>query len=186
MALVVLTGCGGRHKTGAHNGGHETSREKTFRLVAAVQPLAVAVPSQPLGSTPTTIPGVDLRLYVVRRLSANAAVVVFSLYTKPGASNINPIAAMNGVSSNGFAAQGASVSDASLVDLNGLKQYLTYMSDPTKDSTCVCSYLPNSDATFVPGKAAYFAAVTAAPPPGVTTVSFVIGLGTVAGVPLSG
>jgi len=49
-----------------------------------------------------------------------------------------------------------------------------------------CQLLPNDDAEFTPGKAAYFAAVTSAPPPGVSTVSVRTGLGTVAGVPLSG
>jgi len=65
-ALALLAGCGGGHRTAANKSKPVASRGMTFKLLAAVQPLKVTVPSQPIGTTPTTIPGLNLRLYVVR------------------------------------------------------------------------------------------------------------------------
>lgn len=159
-----------------------------FRLVADAQPLTASVPDQPIGTTPSNFPGLQLRLYVARRLSADAALVVFGVYTEPGVNqnNIDTLSVMNSVSANGYTSQGAAVSSASLVDPVGLKQYLVYMSNPSVDSTCVCSLMPNDQEVFTPGKVSYFAAVTAAPPPGVSSVTFSIGMGSIGPVPLSG
>lgn len=68
--------------------------------------------------------------------------------------------------------------------------YQTYMIDPTKDLSCLCSAL-QPVATALSGSSpstqpSYLAALIAAPPPDVASVSFVTGLATIGKVTLSG
>jgi hypothetical protein len=79
----------------------------------------------------------------------------------------------------------SAMSNVSLVDPVGLKQYLTYTAQPSAPNMCVCSLAPDISA-YNRGALSYYAAVTSAPPPSVTSVSFVTGIGTIGNVSLSG
>jgi hypothetical protein len=157
-----------------------------FTLAAAATgPVAVRVPNQPVGSTPSTIRGVTLQLYVAKRITANAILAVFALNIQSSVENaslpgtlIRPLDANWG--SNNSNVQ--SVSAVSLFDPTGLKEYLPYMANPKDDATCMCS---NIASAFGDAGVSYMAALLAAPPSSVTSVSFVTGLGTIANVPLS-
>ncbi len=122
----------------------------TFKLAADTQPLTAAVPSQPIGITPTSYPGVQVRLYALRRLGPEAALAVYAIYVEPGVNlgagtqtSIEQAMSVGGLP--GGDGQPA-VSNVSLVDPVGLKQYLTYQaqqSDPTR--ACAASFqLPDS------------------------------------------
>ncbi len=78
----------------------------------------------------------------------------------------------------------ATVSGGSLFDPTGLKEYQTFMSNPAIEQTCLCSQIEPGVPSST-GTTSYFAALVSAPPASVTSVSFVTGLGTIAGVPLS-
>ncbi len=154
-------------------------------------PVSADVPSQPIGSTPTTIPGVTLQLYVVKRQDPGAVLVVFALQVDASAvARLLPTggAVRAALSSNGDSIQPVnSVSGVALLDPAGLKDYETFMIDPSKDPTCLCSLVDPSFPTsnIMPGTR-YFAALVAAPPPGVTKVSFVTGLATIGNVTITG
>ena len=190
MALL-LAGCGGGgHKVAA---GHKrvltataSGRRMQFSLAdASTGPVTTEVPAQPIGSTPSTMPGVTLQLYVLRRVSANAVLAVFALNIQGSVVNaalsgtlVEPLDANWGSNNNV-----ESVSAVSLFDPAGLKEYLPFMANPRDDTTCLCSNIAaggvfNSAGTF------YMAALLAAPPSTVTSLSFVTGLGTIANVPL--
>ncbi|MDQ2729535.1 MAG: hypothetical protein M3Y91_17110, partial [Actinomycetota bacterium] len=137
---------------------------------------------------PTSVPGVDLEVYELQRESPQAVLVVFALHVV-GSSSIgigDQTSTQEELDANLGTVGGGpgAVSGVSIVDLTGLKQYLPYMSDPTVDSTCLCSQNQFNSADS--GDVDYFAAVVAAPPAGVTTVSFQTGLGTIGNLPLSG
>lgn len=182
---AALAGCGGSHKQ-AH--ARNPTQRMSFQLAADTQPIAANVPSQPIGTTPTSFAGLQLRLYVLHRLGPQAALVIYGFYTAPGTTigvgdetEIQQAMSATGLSNSGETA----LSDVSLVDPVGLKQYLVYQAQPTNPATCVCSLFPNVS-IFQPGTTTYFAAVTSAPPPGVSSVSFVTGLGTIGNVSMSG
>ncbi|HEY5316490.1 MAG TPA: hypothetical protein VIJ20_00815 [Solirubrobacteraceae bacterium] len=158
----------------------------SFRLAdASTGPIAAEVPSQPISSTPTSIAGVTLQLYVVRRVPPGAVLVVFALQTSAAAASVGLEGSIaQAVSTNDDNSTENTVSGVSLFDPAGLKEYETYMVNPSNDSTCLCTTL--SGAPFDQAGTNYEAALVAAPPSGVTSVSFVTGLGTIANVALGG
>lgn len=162
------------------------ARQMTFRLAASsAGPLTASVPRRPLATTPTSITGTTLQLYEAKRISGGAVLVVFALVAPANADRANVIGAL---SVNGGGSQ-ASVSGVALLDTTGLKEYLPYMGDPTKDGTCVCSDSIDSDIGMGSQSTrvvtTYYAAVLSAPPASVDTVSFVTGVGTIPDVTLS-
>jgi hypothetical protein len=194
VACALVTACGGAHHSrDAHvhrvRGTVTAGRPMRFTLAADTQPVTTTVPTQPIGVVSTSYPGVQLRLYALRRLGPEAALAVYGLYVEPGTGigvgtqvSIEEAMSVGGLPPGG--AQ-AALSNVSLVDPVGLKQYLTYQTRPGNPNTCVCSLFP-SVSTLDSGTTSYFAAVTSAPPASVTSVSFVTGLGTIGNVSLSG
>lgn len=150
------------------------------------------MPTQPTASTPTTIPGVTLQVYVAERAEPRAVLVVFALQVDAsGAStvNANGLALFQGLSANYLNGTSnsitPSVSGVAMFDPSGLKLYETYMADPSTDSSCLCSRIDNTYAGNKPGTY-YFAALVAARRATVTSISFVTGLGTIPNVALGG
>ncbi|MBO0767092.1 MAG: hypothetical protein J2O48_00260 [Solirubrobacterales bacterium] len=113
--------------------------------------------------------------------------MVFALKVDSAAAQKLSSTAEPALSANGADESDASVSGVSIVDPAGLKQYKTFMSKPSEDSTCLCSdtgspFFVNSS----PAAGTYMlAALVAAPPSNVKTVSVVTGLGSFANVPLT-
>ena len=195
LSALMVAGCSGGHKTsGAQPTVPSSSpgsglspspgRSMTFQLAdAAAGSVTSVVPDQPLATTPTTVSGVTLQFYVARRLDPNAVLVVFAVVAPNGTDRANVVLAL---SATGGGTQ-ASVSGVSILDPVGLKQYLPYMANPNQDGTCVCSDTFDSDIGQTSGPTpVYLAAVLAAPPPTVSEVSFVTGLGTIPNVTLIG
>jgi hypothetical protein len=78
---VTMAGCGGGHKS-AKNTGTVSAGGRTMRFQladASTGPVSAAVPSQPIATSPTNLAGATLKLYVVKRLGANAVLVVFGI-----------------------------------------------------------------------------------------------------------
>ena len=188
----LLAGCSGSHPGAAHPAagpGHQMR----FRLAdAATGPVTTRVPSQPIGSTPTSVAGLTLNLYVVQRSGPQAVLLVFGLVSSrpvgdEASQTDNDI--WEGLSANYYNGVGnsesPSVSGVSLLDSANLKQYLTYNAHPDVDADCLCSAL-SRNISFRPGAVEYFAALVAAPPAGASSLSFVSGLGSIGDVQLSG
>jgi len=196
MAVTLLAGCGGAHKAVSHKaaaakpGSTGPTRAMKFQLAdASTGPVNAEVPSQPIGSTPTSIPGITLQLYLAKRQNPGAVLVVFAL--EVDATGVTSLGVSPGPIRGGLSATAdesntdASVSGVALLDPAGLKKYETFMADPRNDISCLCSLVEPGFSNINPGTR-YFAALVAAPPPSVTSVSFVTGLGTIGNVTLSG
>ena len=188
LTAVFVAGCGGGHKSAATHRrvftetGH--GRTMQFALAAAsTGPVTAQVPSQPIGSTPSTIPGVTLQLYVLKRINPNAVLAVFALDIQSSVENAAlPAKLIEPLDANwGSSGDVQSVSAVSLFDPTGLKEYLPYMANPKDDTTCMCS---NVATAFGDAGVSYAAALLAAPASSVTSASFVTGLGTIANAPL--
>lgn len=199
VIVLVVAACSGSHQAAARptQQGPATSSQgrlaaRTMRFVLGdkqLGPVTAQVPATPLGTTPTTVPGVTLELYLAERVSRNAVLVVFALNVPSGGISVGLETQMNqalsglGNDINGDRNAWDAVSGVSLFDPVGLKQYQTYMADPTDDDTCLCT-TALTGYNFQPGSN-YFAALVAAPPANVKSVSFVTGLGTIGDVTLS-
>lgn len=162
------------------------ARLTSFKLADPSAPSVSAIlPSKPLASTPTDVNGVTLQLYLAQRVQPNVVEVVFSVTGASSSDDQNEVQEYlstnesNIVDSRGVLA----TSNVALLDPVGLKEYQPFMADPTNDATCLCSdtdlWLGNSPAPV------YFAALLAAPPPSVQTVSFESGLGSIPNVTLT-
>lgn len=163
--------------------------ERSFELVGYPTRTA-AVPEQPLAAGPTTFPGLELGVYVVRRTD-QAILVVFGLR------NTGTTESIGGFSGSSLGERFAfdyTVGGVSLVDTAGLKQYLVLRpADPdhpgqsVTSGPCACSAIVGSEQSrFAQDKVKYFAALVTAPPAGVGKVSFVSPIGTVAGLSIDG
>lgn len=189
VAGLLSAGWSGLHeapsthvRTAAPSHAPDASRQMTFRMANSARPVKSLVPKSPLASTPTSVPGVTLQLYLVQRISTKAVLIVFAVIAPSGTDRGSVIFSLG---ANGQTL-GATVSGVSLLDPTGLKQYLPYMANPTKDETCVCTDLFDSKVGETSGPTPiYFAAVVAAPPETTHTVSFVTGLGTIPNVTLT-
>lgn len=155
-----------------------------FRLAStSAGRVTVEIPTQPIDSMPSSIAGVTLKLYLVKR-QHDAVLVVFALQVDPSAASIGLESSIDQAlsynASSTFAAN-----PIGLVDPVGLKEYLPFMGDPKKDTTCLCSTLSggpyDEEHRTVTN---YLAAIVAAPPPSVKSVAFVSGMGSFANVPL--
>jgi hypothetical protein len=194
--VALLAGCGG-------GGGHKAATAKRpartpagsshlmqFKLADdSTGPVTAQVPRQPIGTTPASINGVTLELYLAKRVQPGAVLVVFALKFGPSASTSGSTAdamteGLSADSGSPSSIDNPSVSGVSLFDPTGLKEYQTFMSNPAVDLTCLCSQIQPGVPYSAPSTS-YFAALVAAPPASVTSVSFVTGLGTIADVPLS-
>lgn len=193
---LLLAGCTGGGVVLTRHAADKTSG-RTMRLKladASAGPVSAEVPSQPIGSAPTSIPGMTLDLYLVKRARPGAVLVVFGLTLNTTAATAihgNPSQVVQGLSQNYLSgtanAIAPAVSGVALLDPAGLKEYETFMGNPNYDSTCLCSQIdPGLAGLSTSPGTYYYAAMVAAPPAGVTSVSFVTGLGTIASVPLSG
>lgn len=161
-----------------------------FRLAnTSAGRVTAEIPTQPIDSMPSSIAGVTLKLYLVKR-QHDAVLVVFALQVDPSAASIGLESSIDQAlsynASSTFAANPIeTVSNVGLVDPVGLKEYLPFMSDPKKDTTCLCSTLSggpyDEEHRTVTN---YLAAIVAAPPPSVKSVAFVSGMGSFANVPL--
>lgn len=196
LAVAACSGspqAAGRHSQpgpGTASRGRLTARTMRFELGdRQFVPVTTQVPAKPLATTRTFVPGVTLQLYVAQRVGRDAVLVVFALDVPGEGINVDTETQMDeALSSAGSDTTGErnpwdSVSGVSLFDPAGLKQYQTYMADPANDDTCLCT-IGLSGYNFLPGSN-YFAALLAAPPGSVKSVSFVTGLGTVGDVTLS-
>jgi hypothetical protein len=150
-----------------------------FQMAAAGYPaLRATLPPQPLGTSGSSVPGLDLEVWTLERSGSQAMLVVFALHN-PGSTPVNTGTKSASLSAN---ATDSSVSGVSAVDGSGLKQYLTFMLNPGDDKSCVCSLIHFDD--YDPGQRDYYAALLAAPPGGVKTLTVVTGLGSVPNVAL--
>jgi hypothetical protein len=190
-ALVLafaLAGCGGGHKSTRSLAAITAGHTMHFTLASATTGAVTAqVPARPIGSTPTTFPGVTLQVYLAKRISTNAALVVFTLRLEGSAPSIGleGSLAQSLDANHGSGGPGGNidaVSAVSLFDPVGLKEYQPYMANPSDNATCLCSNM--AGAPFDQDGTVYLAAMVAPPPAG-RTVSFVTGLRTVAGIPVS-
>jgi hypothetical protein len=191
LTTIALAGCGGGHTTTHRQGLAATTGGRTMHFTLASDTtgtVTAQVPAQPLGTTPTTFPGVTLQVYTAKRIGSNAVLVVFAFELTGQAPSVTleggiaqSLDANYGVHPNGNGPTGDvdAVSAVSLFDPVGLKEYLPYMADPSNDATCLCSNM--NGAPFDQDGTVYLAAVVAAPPAG-RTVSFVTGVGTVTGI----
>lgn len=157
------------------------ARLTSFKLADPSAPSVSAIlPSKPLASTPTDVTGVTLQLYLAQRVQPNVVEVVFSVTGASSGDDQNEVQAdlSTNATDNVLA-----TSNVALLDPVGLKEYQPFMADPTNDATCLCSdtdlWLGSSPAPV------YFAALLAAPPPSVQTVSFESGLGSIPNVTLT-
>ncbi len=163
--------------------------ERSFELVGYPTRTA-AVPEQPLAAGPTTFPGLELGVSVVRR-TEQAVLVVFGLHNTGTSERI---AGFSGSSLGKRLPFDNTVGGVSLVDTAGLRQYLVLRpADPDHpgqaltSGPCACSAIVGSEqATFPRDEVRYFAALVTAPPAGVGKVSFVSPIGTVAGLSIDG
>lgn len=158
-----------------------------FEFAAAGYPaMSASLPGQPVGTSGSSISGLDLEVWTLTRSGDRAMLLVIALHN-PGTSTVrtgvetgNLSAARNSSDRDAVA---KTVSGISAVDGTGLKQYLPYMTNPADDDTCLCSAFNRRD--FSAGQRDHYAALLAAPPAGVKTVTVVTGLGSVANVPVS-
>lgn len=194
VALVVVLTSSGNHTTtgtqtptGTHTLTTGSGRQMQFNLAASTSPVSVEVPSQPIGTTPTSVPGATLALYVAKRTGANAVLLVFAVNITPSTADNGDLTGnvQSGLDANANSGDFTAASGVSLFDPTGLKQYLTYMSNPQDNKTCLCTALNGVFNNGGPGTR-YMAALVAAPPASVTSASFVTPLGTIANVPISG
>lgn len=202
VAVVLVTVLAGAACSDSHQAanGQGTGSGSQARLTARTMRFALGdrqfgsvtslVPAKPLGTTPTFVPGLTLQLFVVKRVSRSAVLVVFALGVPAGIPVGTETQVDEALSDGGNTISAPdrsnawdAVSGVSLFDPLGLKQYQTYMADPANDDTCLCS-IGLSGYNFMPGNN-YFAALLAAPPAKVKSVSFVTGLGTIGDVTLS-
>ncbi len=156
-----------------------------FQLAAAGYPMVSAsLPGQPLGVSGSSISGLDLEVWSLARSGDKAMLVVIALHNL-GSSPVKTGTETGNLSASRDPAKevAKTVSGISAVDGSGLKQYLPYMVNPADDNTCLCSTFSTSD--FTPDERNYYAALLAAPPAGVKSMTVVTGLGSVANVPLS-
>lgn len=205
LAVLVLAlgvvGCGRGHKAGTAErpspGQVSTGPTRTMRFQLADTSkgsVNAEIPDQPIGSVPSNIAGITLQLYLAKRQDPGAVLVVFALQiSPPGVTTLDgsDLGVVEALSANYDTAPEnrlqASVSEVGLLDPAGLKEYETFMADPSRDGTCLCSLIDPglNNGTINPGTY-YFAAFVAAPPPSVTSVSFVSGLGSIGNAKVSG
>lgn len=174
--VLLLGGCTFAHHDGQ---GHRSSRtpaptkKHTFRLAASGS-VNVEVPTQPMATVPTRTEGLQFELYLLKR-SGSAVDVVFALHNT-SAKSIDMKAATAGMDADpgsDSAVDAHHVSNVSLVDPKGLKQYLTFLQNPKDEqSQCLCSQINNSfEDNLQPGARRYGMSEVAAPPPDVTKVT---------------
>ncbi len=147
-----------------------SGRTMTFQLAGTSVPVVTKVPDQPIASMASSIAGITLQLYVVQRAQPGAVLVVSALKVDPSAASIGTETNVEEGLSFNLATAGAfghTVSGVALLDPAGLKEYETFMADPAKDTTCLCSVLGgqnfDSEQQTVTN---YEAALVAAPPCG--------------------
>lgn len=158
-----------------------------FKLAdASTGTVSAVVPAKPVGTTPTTIPGVTLGVYLAKRLNTNAVLAVFAVQIPAalaGSATLESSLAQGMDANYGRTSNVLAVSGVSLFDPAALKEYLPFMANPSDDATCLCSNL--ASASFIHAGTVYLAALVAAPPAGVSSASFVTGVGTIPNVPLT-
>ncbi len=189
-AALALTACTGgsspKSSTTPEGAGGGDSVQRTFELTGYASQTA-KVPSTPMASTPTTIKGLELQVYLVQR-DQQGVFVVFGLHNTTTAD----VANLSGTTLGENGAVDYTVGGVSLVDTAGLKQYLVLrpkdfadQETASKPGPCACSQVPRPFLTFTADEVKYFAAEIAAPPPNVSKLSFVTPLGTVPGLQVS-
>lgn len=158
----------------------------SFQLAdSSTGPVNAEVPSQPISSVPSSVDGVTLQLYLARRQTPGAVAVVFALQVNTTGQGISRVSSIQHSLSANTSNSNQTVSNVALLDPAGLKEYQTFMADPRQDATCLCRALPFGDGFNSSGEVFYYAALVAAPPSDVTSVSVVTGMGTFANVKLS-
>ena len=210
VAAITLATGGGKTKaprvagssTPVRQASIGPGRTMTFQLAdSSSGPVNAEIPSQPIASVPSSVGGMTLQLYLAKRQPPGAVLVVFALQIdQAGATALNGQNTLQDALSSGVAGDlgsenqaisnniHPSVSAVALLDPSGLKEYQTFMSNPSDDSTCLCSALdPITGGTNTPAAGIhYLAALVSGPPTNVKSVSFVTGLGTIGNVTISG
>ncbi len=152
-----------------------------FKLAAADYPAVTAsLPGQPIALSGSSISGLDLEVWTLQRSGDRAMLLVFALHN-PGSATLP-----TGVKAEGLSAgnqRSGSVTGVSAVDGSGLKQYLPFMINPADERTCLCSLIDVDD--FKPDQRNFYAALLAAPPRNVKSLTVVTGIGSVPNVALS-
>lgn len=166
------------------------ARTMHFRLAdASSGPVVTSVPPRPLAATPSSVPGVVLQLYVAQRVGTRAVLLVFALdvHGSEAHDSFGVFTYAMGLSVNsgsvGESCGSCAVSAVSLLDPVGLKEYQPFMSNPANDQTCLCSAI--GPAHLKSGEL-YFAALVAAPPSSVHSVTFLTKMGSIGNVHLGG
>ncbi|MGI8535585.1 MAG: hypothetical protein ACR2K2_03630 [Mycobacteriales bacterium] len=182
-ALLLLSGCTGSSPDAAGSPAPRPSppaqgRSMTFALAGYASQTA-ELPAEPIGTVASAEPGLTLEVYLLER-TEKAVLVVFALNVD-GTEGASTSTFEMGEDSND-----TSVGAVSLVDTAGLKQYLTLRPARVKDdgfTGCACT---DSGSRYggEPGERIYLAALVTAPPPSVSTVSFVTPIGSIADLPI--
>lgn len=192
--VAALSGGGGHHApsvaavsaTPTHSVPPGPTHTMSFQLAdSSTGPVNAEVPSQPLSSVPSSVEGVTLQLYLAKRQTPGAVAVVFALQINTTGQGISRVSSIQHSLSANTSNSNQTVSNVALLDAAGLKEYQTFMADPRQDATCLCTALPFGDGFNSTGEVFYYAALVAAPPSDVTSVSVVTGMGTFVNVKLS-
>lgn len=191
VVAVLVAGC-----TSARHGSHGQrssstavpTKKRTFKLAASGS-VNVEVPAQPMATVPTRTDGLQFELYLLKR-SGSAVDVVFALHNTSSKA-IDLMAATAGIDANtgsDSAVDAHHVSNVSLVDPKGLKQYLTFLQNPKdENSECLCSQVNNSlGDNLQPGARRYAMSEVAAPPPQVTKVTVLAAIASVPDATITG
>lgn len=192
--LITATGCIGGLDRGDRDDGRRPSRGQdlrkiTFDIADGSDTVTVRVPAKPVATVGTTTDGVNLEVYKLERVGGVVNVVVAAHNT-----NAEPVDTRRIVhamdESPDVVHQIYDTSNISLIDLEGLKDYRSFIEDDGKGGdggTCLCSYIHYYDAQkFAPDERRYFVTQVAAPPAEVSHVTVNTGTASVADVAITG
>ena len=190
--------CGGGGKltapksSGSSSGSGSSSKSSgatkgqlhTFKL-ANNSSVTVNLPPQPLQTVQGSISGTTLKLFLAKRQGDGAVLVVFAINSQRDQDITLPsqIEQALDVNYNHPNDNDESANNVALVDPAGLKEYQTFMPDPSNAQTCLCTKLAGID--FQTAGDYYISALDAAPPASVKTVTVYTGLGSFSNVPLT-
>ena len=218
---LVATACGGGGHSSkfmgspsgtTHSGNGKSqggSHTVSFKFASSsAGPETVSIPSQPLGTSPTTTQGITLQVWVLKRVQPNAVLAVFgpSITRAAGQSDSIGNDATSAVE-NGLE-DSPTYNDAQigLLDVGALKEYQVYESD-SSGSPCLCTKAEpgltfdwssssssnqgnNSGTTPTQGggdsKSFLMAALVTAPPANVNKVTVITGFAQIPDLPISG
>jgi hypothetical protein len=183
LAVVVAgsacSGSGSKNAKGTSSTSGGTTQ--TLRLKNSSAPPVVAkVPKQAVASAPSSVAGLQLEVFVLKRTGSRITLVGALDNTGTSAVGIND-----------QLGEGRSIYDVSglsLVDGVKLKQYqaLRSSNDSAPGSGCLCGDTSDASANAIqPGARWFFAALFPAPAPDINTVAVYSPIGAIPSVPIT-